>query len=107
MTGDGLRDTIEQCQRNGLEPFYLTVTLGTTSTCAVDKFDEVGQALKDHPRIWTHVDAAFAGAPLICEEYKYLAERFEAFDSFVMNMSKWLLVNLDARYVGISPRTGT
>lgn len=107
MTGDGLRDTIEQCQRDGLEPFYLTVTLGTTTTCAVDRFDEAAQVLKAYPRIWTHVDAAYAGAALICEEYKHLAEQFEAFDSFVMNMSKWLLVNLDARYVNISPKRGT
>ena len=103
MTGDGLRDTIECCKREGLEPFYLTVTLGTTTTCAVDRFHEVAQVLKAYSNIWTHVDAAYAGTALVCEEYEHLAEYFEAFDSFDVNMSKWLLVNLDSRYYGISP----
>ncbi|KAL9116772.1 MAG: hypothetical protein Q9187_006697 [Circinaria calcarea] len=101
MTGSSLQDTIERCYHDGLEPFYLTLTLGTTTTCAVDRFDEAAKLLMAHPRIWTHVDAAYAGAALLFEEYKHFAENFEAFDSFNINMSKWLLVTLDARYVNI------
>ena len=26
------------CQKDGLEPFFLTVTLGTTTTCAENNF---------------------------------------------------------------------
>lgn len=103
MTGSSLQDTIERCHSDGLEPFYLTLTLGTTTTCAVDRFDEAAKVLMGHPSIWTHVDAAYAGAALLFEEYKHLTEYFEAFDSFNMNMSKWLLVTLDARYVNTYP----
>ena len=46
--------------------------------------------------IWIHVDAAYAGAALICEEYQGLTSSFEDFDSFNMNMHKWLLTNFDA-----------
>ena len=99
MRGVGLQCVLKRCQEEGLEPFYLTTTLGTTATCAVDRFDEVAHVLKDYPSIWTHVDAAYAGAALTCEEYQHLTEHFEAFDSFDTNMSKWLLTNLDARYV--------
>ncbi|KAL8764086.1 MAG: hypothetical protein Q9194_007178, partial [Teloschistes cf. exilis] len=85
-----------QCRKEGLEPFYVTATLGTTSTCAVDRFEEITEVLKDEPSIWVHVDAAYAGNALVCEEYQYLTKPFGAFDSFSTALSKWLLVNLDA-----------
>ena len=32
----GLRKSLEECAKAGLLPFYLTATLGTTATCAID-----------------------------------------------------------------------
>lgn len=97
VTGQNFRRTLEECQREGLEPFLLCATLGTTSTCAVDHFGEIADVLTTHPEIWVHVDAAYAGAALVCEEYQHLTEHFAAFHSFNMNMHKWLLTNFDAR----------
>lgn len=97
MTGRGLKRMLEDCERDGLIPYYLTATLGTTSTCAVDKFEEIAEVLKDYPNVWVHVDAAYAGAALVCEEYQHLTKAFTNFDSFDMNMHKWLLTNFDAR----------
>ena len=98
MTGVGLKATLEQCDRQGLIPFYLTTTLGTTATCATDTFEEIANVARDWPSLWIHVDAAYAGAALICEEYQHLTQHFEHFNSFNMNMHKWLLTNFDARY---------
>ena len=95
MTGAALAIILKQCHEEGLEPFYLTVTLGTTATCAVDRFDEVAHVLRDQ-HVWVHVDAAYAGAALVCEEYQHLTHNLECFDSFSMSMSKWLLTNIDA-----------
>jgi aromatic-L-amino-acid decarboxylase len=53
--------------------------------------------IKPRPLLWTHVDAAYAGSALVCEEYQHLTKHFESFDSFDMNMHKWLLTNFDAR----------
>ena len=97
LTGPALRNALEQCRRDGLEPFYLTVNLGTTNTCAVDHLHDIEMVLRDWPGIWVHVDAAYAGAALVCEEYQYLTQNLAAFDSFDVNMHKWLLVNFDAR----------
>ena len=99
MTGASLRRTLEQCLKDGLEPFYLTLTMGTTATCAVDDFRGIAEVLKDYPHLWTHVDAAYAGAALVCEEYQHYTEHFGSFDSFDINMHKWLLTNFDARSV--------
>ena len=97
LTGKSLQAMLEKCRNDGLEPFYLTTTLGTTNTCATDHFSEISLVLQDRPELWVHVDAAYAGAALVCEEYQHLAKDFEAFHSFNMNMHKWLLTNFDAR----------
>lgn len=97
MTGAGLQATLEQCDREGLIPFFITTTLGTTATCATDRFGEIATVASQRPDLWIHVDAAYAGAALVCEEFQYLARDFHRLDSFNMNMHKWLLTNFDAR----------
>lgn len=102
LTGEALEETLKQCKAEGLEPFFLTTTLGTTATCAVDDFAAVASVLAKHAppnvpgEIWVHVDAAYAGAALVCPEYQHLTASFEHFHSFDMNMHKWLLTNFDA-----------
>ncbi|KAI9681531.1 MAG: hypothetical protein M1817_002815 [Caeruleum heppii] len=104
MKGRGLRIALERCRDENLEPFFLCTTLGTTATCAVDDFAEVAQVLRDYPHVWTHVDAAYAGAALVCEEYQHLTKHFTAFDSFDTNMHKWLLTNFDASCLYVQHR---
>lgn len=58
LTGDRVRHAIETAKSEGLIPFFLTATLGTTPTCAVDDLDGIAEVGKDHPEIWLHVDAA-------------------------------------------------
>jgi aromatic-L-amino-acid decarboxylase len=103
MTGSRLREVLEQCDKDGLTPYHLTMTFGTTNTCSVDRFAEIKAVLQEKPawqRIWVHVDAAYAGAALVADEWQYIAKDFaEGVDSFNMNMHKWLLVNFDARLV--------
>ena len=99
MTGADVQAALEQCNREDLEPFFLLTTLGTTSTCAVDRFHEITAVMRNTPSLgntWIHVDAAYAGAALVCEEHAHIAKDFVAVDSFDMNMHKWLLTNFDA-----------
>lgn len=107
MTGAALRDVLVRCQHDGLIPYYLTVTMGTTSTCAVDRLADLHAVLAERPawqRIWVHVDAAYAGAALVADEYKSLAADLGLADSFNMNMHKWLLVNFDASCLFVRAR---
>jgi len=103
MTASRLRKVLEKCDRDGLTPYHLTMTFGTTNTCSVDRFADIKAVLQEKPawqRIWVHVDAAYAGASLVADEWQYIAKDFaEGVDSFNMNMHKWLLVNFDARSV--------
>lgn len=104
LTSEALLETIEECKAKGLEPFFLTCNLGTTSTCAVDNFGSVASAIStlspgqpgEPGEIWIHVDAAYAGAALVCPEFQHHTAAFDKFHSFDMNMHKWLLTNFDA-----------
>ena len=104
MTGEGLREALEECKRENLAPFYITTTLGTTATCAIDRFSEIAQVAASSSNLWIHIDAAYAGAALVCEEYQNLTAPFSAIDSFNINMHKWLLTNFDASCLYIKRR---
>lgn len=126
MTGASLRKTIAELRARGLEPFFLTATFGTTDTCAVDDLESIADVLAelqatatatststsaangDAPgEIWVHVDAAYAGAALICPEYRALAAAETAlarFHSFNTNLHKWLLVNFDCSLLYVRDR---
>ena len=104
LTAEKLQRALEECKRDGLEPFYLTTSLGTTATCAVDDFDGIGKVKEKWPNLWIHVDAAYAGAALICGEYQHYSKTFTMADSFNINMHKWLLVNFDASCLFVQKR---
>lgn len=104
LTGDSLRAKIEELQAKGLEPYFCTVTLGTTNTCATDDFASIAAVKADYPHIWIHVDAAYAGAALILPQYQHLSQQMSTFDSFDMNMHKWLLTNFDASCLFVQNR---
>jgi aromatic-L-amino-acid decarboxylase len=104
ITGANLRSALEAAKAEGLEPFYTTVTLGTTSTCAVDEFRTVAEVAKDYPHLWVHVDAAYAGGALVCPEYQSILQGLEELDSFNMNMHKWLLTNFDCSCLFVKER---
>lgn len=104
LTGDILRSRIEELRSQGLEPFYVTVTCGTTSLCSVDDFKSIAALRKDYPNIWIHVDAAYAGAAMVCPEYQHFLVGVEEFDSFDMNMHKWLLTNFDCSCLFVKER---
>lgn len=101
MNGAALRAKLAECRKQGLIPFFCNAMLGTTATCAVDELDEIAEIRKEEDELWVHIDAAYAGAASICEEYREIAKAqwLGEFDSFNFNMHKWLLVNFDARYV--------
>ena len=99
LTGADFEQALQECKQEGLEPFYITSTLGTTATCAVDDFlaiTAINNAAALFSPLWIHVDAAYAGSALILEEYAHLTQSFPHVDSFDTNMHKWLLVNFDA-----------
>ncbi|KAK6067009.1 hypothetical protein SCUP234_11846 [Seiridium cupressi] len=110
LTGESLRATIKELRAKGLEPFYLTTTLGTTDTCSVDDFDSIVNVLDELAppgpgEVWVHVDAAYAGVALVCPEYQHLAAQLHRFHSFNTNLHKWLLTNFDCSILYVRQRS--
>ncbi|OLN87972.1 Aromatic-L-amino-acid decarboxylase [Colletotrichum chlorophyti] len=104
MTGEALTSTIAALRARGLEPFYLTATLGTTDTCAVDDFPGIRDALSSEPGVWVHVDAAYAGSALVLPQNQHLTQPFTSFHSFNVNPHKWMLTNFDCSALWVRDR---
>ncbi|XP_015787918.1 histidine decarboxylase-like isoform X2 [Tetranychus urticae] len=94
MRVDCLIETIEQDQQQGLIPFFLCATLGTTGACAFDNLTEIGPICVAQD-IWIHVDAAYAGTAFICPEFRKWMNGIEFASSFAFNPSKWMMVHFD------------
>lgn len=72
LRGDTLTRAMEEDELQGLVPFFVSTTLGTTGSCSFDNLEEIGVALQKFPNVWLHVDAAYAGNAFICPELKPL-----------------------------------
>ncbi|TFK44455.1 pyridoxal phosphate-dependent transferase [Crucibulum laeve] len=102
-----LRNALDEDTKQGLKPFVLVATVGTTSSGAVDDLSEIGKVAKDYPSLWIHVDAAWAGVALSCPELRemlYLKEINQYATSFCTNFHKWGLVNFDASTLWVRDR---
>ncbi|KAK9463376.1 pyridoxal phosphate-dependent transferase [Lipomyces oligophaga] len=106
LTGEKLEAAFAEAEAKGQLPFYVTASLGTTAVCAVDRFKEISMVTAKRPSVWKHVDAAYAGAAMICPEENHWMDGIDdSYDSFDMNMHKWLLVNFDASCLFIRNRS--
>lgn len=71
LRGYILEEAIKKDKAQGLIPCCVVASLGTTGTCGFDDLEELGKICQKE-NIWLHVDAAYAGAALVCPEYRYL-----------------------------------
>ncbi|KAG0426928.1 hypothetical protein HPB47_025995 [Ixodes persulcatus] len=94
MRGHQLKEAMERDRQDGLIPFYVCATLGTTGACAFDNLQEIGEICAEGS-VWLHVDAAYAGAAFICPEFRHWLRGIGMADSFAFNPSKWLMVHFD------------
>ena len=87
----------------GLVPAFVCSTVGTTGTTAVDPVGAVGEIARRHA-MWHHVDAAFAGSAMICDEFRQYQPGLELVDSYVFNPHKWLMTNVDCSVMYVADR---
>jgi aromatic-L-amino-acid decarboxylase len=72
----------------------IVATVGTTSATAVDPVGVVAD-MAERDGAWLHVDAAYAGAAMVCPEHRWAFEGVERADSLVVNAHKWMLTPVD------------
>ena len=62
-----------------------------------------GELARDHD-LWLHVDAAYAGAAMICPEFRHHQDGLELADSYTFNAHKWLATNFDCSIFWVADR---
>jgi aromatic-L-amino-acid decarboxylase len=72
----------------------VVATVGTTATTSVDPVPEIADAC-ERAGAWLHVDAAYAGAAMVCPEHRWAFAGVERADSLVVNAHKWMLTPFD------------
>jgi aromatic-L-amino-acid decarboxylase len=72
----------------------LVATVGTTATTSVDPVGPIADACAA-AGTWLHVDAAYAGAAMVCPEHRWAFDGVERADSLVVNAHKWMLTPMD------------
>ena len=94
MDPDKLHEAINADRDRGFLPAGVVICIGGTATGASDNVDDIIEVAKAED-LYTHVDAAWAGSAMICEELRPLWAGVESADSIVVNAHKWLGASFD------------
>ena len=94
MRADALEAAVVADRAAGLLPAGIIACIGGTSTGAIDDMAGIVAVARRHG-LYVHVDAAWAGAAMICPEFRTLWSGVEAADSLVLNPHKWLGAQFD------------
>jgi len=86
-----LKSMVEQDKSNGLNPFLLVSSAGTTDTGAMDPLNELCD-LAEAYNLWHHVDAAYGGFFILLEEFQESFKGIERTDSLVIDPHKGLFL---------------
>ena len=103
MDAAALRAAVEQDRADGLVPIAVVSTVGTTATTAIDPIEVISEVASEHG-MWHHVDAAYAGTAMLCEEFRVYQRGIERVDSYTFNPHKWMMVNFDCNVLWVADR---
>ncbi len=91
MDADALERLIREDLAAGLRPFMVVSSAGTTDAGAVDPLERIHQVAHD-AGAWSHVDAAYGGFFLLCEEVRDQLTSLGGADSIVLDPHKGLFL---------------
>jgi len=83
-----LKNAIAKDQLEGLHPFCLIATAGTTNTGTVDPLLQLANICKEE-NIWFHIDGAYGGAAILSKSHGPLLKGIEKADSLTVDPHKW------------------
>lgn len=83
-----LKNAIAKDRLEGLHPFCLIATAGTTNTGTVDPLSDIAKICKKED-IWFHIDGAYGGFSILADDGKLLLKGIEKADSLTIDPHKW------------------
>jgi aromatic-L-amino-acid decarboxylase len=98
MDTRALDDVIERDSREGMRPFSVVATIGTTGTGAIDDIDAIVNSCRRRG-LWLHVDACYGGAAVFLDELRPRFASLRFADSVCVDPHKWFFVPITAGLV--------
>jgi len=89
METEALERMIDDDLAQGLKPWLVVGSAGTTDTGAIDPIETIAEVAQ-RKRLWFHLDAAYGGFFLLCEEGRQKLPGIGRADSIVMDPHKGL-----------------
>lgn len=86
-----LEALVRRDRERGLRPFLVVTAAGTTNTGAVDPLDAVADVC-EALQLWHHVDGAYGGAFVLCEEGRRRLAGIERADSITFDPHKGMFL---------------
>lgn len=89
MDVHALRVSIARDRTDGLNPFVVVASAGTTNTGAIDPLHEIADLCASE-RLWMHVDGAYGASLALSPTHRHLIAGIERADSVAWDAHKWL-----------------
>jgi glutamate/tyrosine decarboxylase-like PLP-dependent enzyme len=91
MDAGKLEQAISQDKQDGLHPWLVIASAGTTNTGSVDPLAEIGDITRHH-QLWYHIDGAYGGFFNLCEPGKKTLKGIHTSDSITLDPHKSLFL---------------
>jgi glutamate/tyrosine decarboxylase-like PLP-dependent enzyme len=91
MDAQALRAMVQTDRQQGLNPFLVVASAGTTDTGAMDPLDAIADVAEAF-QLWFHVDAAYGGFFLLVDALRPLFKGMERSDSVAIDPHKGLFL---------------
>ncbi len=89
MAINKLKNAIAKDRLEGLEPFCIIASAGTTNTGTVDPLNDISKICKKE-KLWFHIDGAYGAAAILSKKGNVLLKGIEKADSLTIDPHKWL-----------------
>ena len=91
LSANELEKAIIKDKENGLMPFFINASFGTTNTGAVDPIESIAHIAIKH-KLWFHVDAAYGGFFKLVTKLNSKFEGIQQADSITLDPHKTLFL---------------
>ncbi len=91
MDASALERMVRDDRARGLNPWLVVASAGTTDTGAIDPLPEIAEIVR-REHLWLHLDAAYGGFFVLCDEGKAVLQALNEADSIVMDPHKGLFL---------------
>jgi len=89
MAINKLKNAIAKDRLEGLQPFCIIASAGTTNTGTIDPLNEIATICKSE-KLWFHIDGAYGAAAILSQKGSQLLKGIEKADSLTIDPHKWM-----------------